>query len=136
MGDPDFAEPYAAKPASGAGPAVDEDAVMMLMSMGFERPKCVKALGECGGDQERAVDWMFSHPDDNGEDEAPASVEAHDGSPKYELVGFVSHVGKNTGSGHYVAHMKKDGKWVFFNDEKVVFSQSPPLDLGYLYLYA
>jgi len=26
---------------------------------------------------------------------------------EYELVGFISHVGKNTSSGHYVCHVKK-----------------------------
>jgi ubiquitin carboxyl-terminal hydrolase 5/13 len=134
MEDPDFAEPI--KPPSASGDAtVDEEAVNMLMAMGFERPKCVKALRETNGDQERAVEWMFSHPDDTGCDEAPASVEPQDGDGKYELLGFVSHVGKNTNCGHYVAHIKKDGRWVFFNDEKVVLSQEPPVDCGYLYLY-
>lgn len=36
------------------------------MSMGFARPQCVKALQETNGDQERAVEWIFSHPDDDG----------------------------------------------------------------------
>lgn len=36
------------------------------MGMGFTRPQCVKALQETNGDQERAVDWIFSHPDDDG----------------------------------------------------------------------
>lgn len=135
MDDPDFAEPIQSTSTSGGAAAVDEEAVNMLMTMGFERPKCVKALQETKGDQERAVEWMFSHPDDTGCDEAPASIEPQDGDGKYQLLGFVSHVGKNTGCGHYVAHMKKDGRWVFFNDEKVVLSQDPPVDCGYLYLY-
>ena len=37
----------------------------------------------------------------------------------YSLAGFVSHMGANTACGHYVAHIKKDGRWVIFNDEKV-----------------
>eukprot|EP00658_Telonema_sp_P-2_P010939 TRINITY_DN14162_c0_g1_i1.p1 TRINITY_DN14162_c0_g1~~TRINITY_DN14162_c0_g1_i1.p1 ORF type:complete len:790 (-),score=240.69 TRINITY_DN14162_c0_g1_i1:134-2503(-) len=127
-----FADEPAAAPAAGG---VDEGAVSMLMAMGFERPKCLKALQQTGGDQERAVDWIFSHPDDSGADEAPATVQPNDGDGKYELVGFVSHVGRNTSCGHYVAHIKKDGKWIFFNDEKVVHSQDPPRDCGYLYLY-
>ena len=53
----------------------------------------------------------------------------------YTLVGFISHIGKNTGSGHYVAHVKKDGRWVIFDDQKVAASDSPPLDLGYVYMY-
>lgn len=129
MDDPEEPAPAA------AAPGMNEEAIANLMAMGFERPKCVKALRECDGDAGRAVEWMFSHPDDDGSDEAPASVSPQDGSGKYELVGFVSHVGKNTECGHYVAHIKKDGKWLFFNDEKVVFSQNPPRDCGHLYLY-
>lgn len=58
-----------------------------------------------------------------------------DGDGKYELVGLVSHIGKNTGSGHYVAHLKKDGRWVIFNDEKVALSQDPPIRHAYMYLF-
>ena len=47
----------------------------------------------------------------------------------------ISHIGKNTGSGHYVAHLKRDGKWVIFNDEKVALSESPPRLHAYLYLF-
>ena len=38
---------------------------------------------------------------------------------RYSLVGFISHVGKNTGCGHYVAHIRKDGRWAIFDDRKV-----------------
>jgi ubiquitin carboxyl-terminal hydrolase 5/13 len=72
---------------------------------------------------------------------------------KYELVGFVSHMGPNSHSGHYVCHIKKEGRWILFNDEKVpacalatpahgaehacqvAVSEAPPFDLGYLYLF-
>jgi ubiquitin carboxyl-terminal hydrolase 5/13 len=47
----------------------------------------------------------------------------------------ISHIGKNTGSGHYVAHIKRDGKWVIYNDEKVALSENPPLQHAYLYLF-
>ena len=47
----------------------------------------------------------------------------------------ISHIGKNTGSGHYVAHIKRDGKWVIFNDEKVALSEHPPIQHAYLYLF-
>lgn len=42
------------------------------------------------------------------------------GPSKYKLVALISHMGSNTACGHYVAHIFKDGKWVFFNDEKVI----------------
>ncbi|CAN0301513.1 unnamed protein product, partial [Ectocarpus fasciculatus] len=38
---------------------------------------------------------------------------------RYSLVGFISHVGKNTGCGHYVAHIRKEGRWAIFDDRKV-----------------
>ena len=34
-----------------------------------------------------------------------------DGPGEYELVGIISHMGANTGCGHYVAHVKKGGRY-------------------------
>jgi len=64
-----------------------------------------------------------------------SSVPLEDGEGKYTLVGLISHIGKNTGSGHYVAHLKKDKKWIIFNDEKVALSGRPPISHAYLYLF-
>jgi len=47
----------------------------------------------------------------------------------------VSHMGANTACGHYVCHLRKDGQWAIFNDEKVAVSENPPKELGYLYLF-
>lgn len=58
-----------------------------------------------------------------------------DGNGIYELIGMISHIGKNTGSGHYVCHLKKGGKWAIFNDEKVALSESPPFQHAYLYIF-
>ena len=109
------------------------------------------ALGQCGNDMERAADWLFSR--DEAQREAAiqaaaggggggggaaaggAAAEADDGVGAYTLVGFISHLGKNTGSGHYVCHIKKDGKWAFFNDSKVAQSERPPKDEAYLYVF-
>eukprot|EP00242_Pyramimonas_sp_CCMP2087_P018042 CAMPEP_0198226420 /NCGR_PEP_ID=MMETSP1445-20131203/105223_1 /TAXON_ID=36898 /ORGANISM="Pyramimonas sp., Strain CCMP2087" /LENGTH=130 /DNA_ID=CAMNT_0043906223 /DNA_START=19 /DNA_END=411 /DNA_ORIENTATION=+ len=125
----------------------------MLTSMGFTAAQAEGALKATQGVLERAADWLFSHADDldaalAGVSESSASVAApaasgagegagsfQDGNADYELVGFVSHMGGNTGCGHYVCHVKKDGRWVLYNDEKVAVSQKPPLDLGYLYIY-
>lgn len=38
-------------------------------------------------------------------------------------------------AGHYVAHLKRQGRWVIYNDEKVAESAAPPRDLGYMYLF-
>lgn len=116
------------------------------------------ALKECSRAADRAADWLFSNMDSldalmmsaslrNVESNPEASVHIdkaskinwEDGEGKYSLRGMISHIGKNTGSGHYVAHLKKlvddEWKWVIFNDEKVALSLHPPKEHAYLYIY-
>ena len=109
-------------------------------------------LKHVGGAQDRAADWLFSHMDSLDADIAALAAGGNggggtniphqadiqvrgDGKGLYDLLGFVSHIGPNTGSGHYVAHVLKDGEWVIFNDDKVAKSVNPPLGKGYLYLF-
>ncbi|KAL9188436.1 hypothetical protein ACHAXT_006814 [Thalassiosira profunda] len=155
-GDPDFSDPLpeggAAAPAAAAsGSDVDEGVVMSLVeNLGcFTADQVRAAVKHCDGAADRAADWLFSHMDDL--DGAIAALESasaapgasapkpttplEDGDGKYNLVGLISHIGKNTGSGHYVAHLKKDGKWVIFNDEKVALSEHPPIKHAYMYLF-
>jgi ubiquitin carboxyl-terminal hydrolase 5/13 len=126
----------------------DEDALSSLMDMGLAtRKKAIKALKCTQNNVERAVDWIFSHPDDDGDDDgesegaaatppAPSSSKRlTNGSPKYSLMAFISHMGTSTMCGHYVCHIKRDGRWVIFNDSKVALSEKPPKGLGYLYIY-
>ena len=126
---------------------------MMLTSMGFTEEHAAFALGKCDGNLERAADFLFSHAGGidaliatnasegaNSADDAYSGIEAtNDGSGKYALKAIVSHLGKNTGCGHYVCHVKKmvDGQptWVLCNDAKIAMSASPPFELGYLYLF-
>lgn len=154
--DPDFNDPL---PDGGAATApssssdVDEGVVMSLVeNLGcFTADQVRAAVKHCDGAADRAADWLFSHMDNldgaiaaldsnaatsgGGTLSAP-SVPLEDGEGKYTLLGLVSHIGKNTGSGHYVAHLKKNGKWVIFNDEKVALSQDPPIKHAYMYLFA
>lgn len=44
-------------------------------------------------------------------------------------------MGSSSSVGHYVCHIKKEDRWVIYNDEKVAVSKNPPFDLGYLYIY-
>jgi ubiquitin carboxyl-terminal hydrolase 5/13 len=103
-----------------------------------------------GNDAERAVEWIFSHPDDTGEDvemAAPPSSDQQTGyggsttlPAQYRLKAFVSHKGPSVHSGHYVATIKQDdGAWVLFNDEKVVKAEGEANEkmkgLAYLYMY-
>ncbi len=49
--------------------------------------------------------------------------------------GFITHLGKNTSHGHYVSHVRKNAKWIYYNDSKVTVSQEPPFHKGYIYIF-
>jgi ubiquitin carboxyl-terminal hydrolase 5/13 len=67
MEDPDIDAPLVFDGQSGGGAvAADPEKIEMLGAMGFGAPQAKKALKETGGDVERAVEWLFSHPDDQG----------------------------------------------------------------------
>ncbi|XP_074887547.1 ubiquitin carboxyl-terminal hydrolase 13 isoform X2 [Buteo buteo] len=168
MEEPDFAEPLVI-PAFGevasSGAAVfgavgldnqpPEEMVAIIISMGFQRNLAIQALKATNNNLERALEWIFSHPELEEETEpaldmmdmennANANILAEtgsegprikDGSGRYELFGFISHMGTSTMSGHYVCHLKKEGRWVIYNDLRVCASERPPKDLGYIYFY-
>eukprot|EP00897_Mesotaenium_endlicherianum_P009541 jgi/Mesen1/8615/ME000050S08022 len=156
MDDPDIDEPAPAPapPAAAAGGgtgAVSESHVDTLVaSLGVAPSDARRALLATGNDVERAGEWIFTHAGesdamDTEEAEPAASAAAPaapapeadlpDGPGKYKLLAFVSHMGANTQCGHYVCHIRKDGRWAIFNDEKVAVSENPPKDMGYLYFF-
>ena len=73
---------------------------------------------------DRAAEWLFSHMDDPESDYEMTDV-ANDHSQEdnrpgfYKLNSFITHLGTSVHCGHYVCHIKKDGKWVYYNDAKV-----------------
>jgi len=82
MDDADIDEPMPEDQPSavtgGSSVAIDPSQIEDLGAMGFSAPQARQALKETGGDMERAVDWLFSHPDaqgDFGDDEV--SPELH-----------------------------------------------------------
>lgn len=134
MDDPSLDEPLpsAAPAAAASEDEANEEGIAMLMSMGIMRNLCVKALKACNNDMERAVEWVFSHQDEMDVEEAkpaakkdaapefaPSSSRARSSPlsnflsslPGYRLFAFITHMGSNTASGHYVAHINVDGKW-------------------------
>ncbi len=132
------------------GTADDAEALVTLMSFGFEKDVAAAALDRMGGDAHRAADFLLTHGSEglqmtispidrftnesrNGGSGGDSSLT--DGPGKYTLIGFISHVGKNTSCGHYVAHVMKEGQWIIFNDNAVAISKEPPLCHGYIYLY-
>ncbi|KNA19217.1 hypothetical protein SOVF_063870 isoform A [Spinacia oleracea] len=142
MDDPDINDPIS-HTSQNAVASVDQSHVDTLVSFGFQEDVARKALMATGGDIEKATDWIFnspdaistSHMDTSSSGATSADNELPDGSGRYRLLGFVSHMGTSTHCGHYVAHIYKEGKWVLYNDEKVGASVNPPKDMGYLYFF-
>lgn len=141
---------------SSSSVQVDTEAVASLSAMGFTENQSKAALIATNGSLERAADWLFSHDgcldstvndvlagshsgndgnSGNGVCASGSKIGFLDGEGKYELVGFASHLGQNMNCGHYVAHIRKEGRFVLYNDTKVAVSKKPPLDLGFLYIY-
>ncbi|KAJ3832323.1 ubiquitin carboxyl-terminal hydrolase 14 [Lentinula raphanica] len=151
MDDPDIDAPIQpTMNAASSGPEPSMEQINVLSDMGFTSAQAKKALRETGNNMERAVEWLFSHPDDAGDVDTGSAETAQHAQPKtlpgstelparYRLKAFISHKGPSVHSGHYVAHIripvptsssddkmdtsiKVDPKdqWVLFNDEKVV----------------
>ncbi|XP_018586310.2 ubiquitin carboxyl-terminal hydrolase 13-like [Scleropages formosus] len=184
MEEPDFAEPLAVSGSAQDNPPTrtlasflasqpPEESVAIVTSMGFPRQLAIQALQATNNNLERALDWIFTHPDGAVESEQPCdraeqeeegessgdtthngldfshglgssappaerdppAPRVKDGPGRYELFAFISHMGPSTMSGHYVCHIKKEGRWVIYNDHKVCLSEKPPKNLGYIYFY-
>ncbi|KAL1916406.1 uncharacterized protein VTP21DRAFT_5597 [Calcarisporiella thermophila] len=145
MEDPDIDAPIDTGKATSAKPVSEQD-VAQLCDMGFTGGQAKRALRETDGNMERAVEWLFSHPDAMDEDVSmsPAggataeatgsSGRAGDDRPpfKYQVTSLVSHKGPSVHCGHYVAHVLKNGQWVLFNDEKVAAAEKLPEKEVYL----
>ncbi len=53
--------------STGGNAPVDPASIAQLGDMGISSPQARKALKETAGDVNRALDWIFSHPDDQGD---------------------------------------------------------------------
>ncbi|ORX39093.1 hypothetical protein BD324DRAFT_618491 [Kockovaella imperatae] len=157
MEDPDIDAPLPQSGGSGAEPSAEQ--IASIADMGFSAAQARKALRQTGGNPEQAIEWLFSNPDDPGEEsmvhppEDASGSEANVGGStrlpaNYRLKAFISHKGPSVHSGHYVATIRQpqaglgdqvEDEWVLFNDEKVV--KTPPRggedmrSLAYLYVY-
>ncbi|MCJ1285690.1 hypothetical protein MMC26_005031 [Xylographa opegraphella] len=143
MEDPDIDTPLDLGASGSAGApstGVSQESIDTLGAMGISPPQARKALKETGGDVNRALDWVFSHPDDQGDfndvDPSSADVAQTDitrqeaGTAElpatFRLSSIVCHKGASIHAGHYVAFVRKHipdaevESWVLFNDEKVV----------------
>ena len=119
MEDPDIDTPFILG-SGGEGQdstnSISPESVEALGAMGISAPQARKALKETGGDVNRALDWVFSHPEDQGgyEDATPAdeavpsdpsgkrenALAGNMGSPvRYQLQSIVCHKGASIHAG-------------------------------------
>jgi len=166
MEDADLNNPIAETSSSSSsttGSSIDPTLIAQICNMGFSSEQAEFALSQPGNSTspDAAVMWLFGHQEElpmlmaNAASASSKSNEAsnifetfqqeenakrNSRNGEYQLIGFISHVGKSTGSGHYVCHILKnvngEMKWVIHNDRKIAVSQNPPKAHGYLYLYA
>jgi ubiquitin carboxyl-terminal hydrolase 5/13 len=113
-------------------PMEQSPAVLQVMGMGFSEDEAREALEETDGNVGLAIDWLL------GPRVKKRADNRTDGAPVYELVGFAQHKGSSALCGHYVANVRRNGKWLLYNDEKVHIypDDAPPqFGKGYLYLF-
>uniref|UniRef100_A0A093VLV7 ubiquitinyl hydrolase 1 n=1 Tax=Talaromyces marneffei PM1 TaxID=1077442 RepID=A0A093VLV7_TALMA len=129
LDDPDIDKPVSV--SGGETPAENDiEKIQQLGEMGIDAKQASRALSATGGDVNRALDWVFSHPGGCGDDnEMSTTQEAGSALPretpgktdlpaKYKLQSLVCHKG---GSLHAGKIPHSDGSaWVLYNDEKVV----------------
>ncbi|RFU28687.1 hypothetical protein B7463_g7642, partial [Scytalidium lignicola] len=150
MDDADIDAPLDLGNSGAASTAADPEKLELLGAMGFSVPHSRKALKETGGDMDRAVEWLFSHPDDQGdfEEEQSSSGNVKPGVPgrsdlpaNFQLQSIICHKGGSIHAGHYVAFVRTEipdedaPAWVLFNDEKVVKAGDVEEMKKYAYVY-
>ncbi|EER37710.1 ubiquitin C-terminal hydrolase [Histoplasma capsulatum H143] len=138
-------------PPSNDQPMDDPDSIAQLNEMGIDVAKARMALRETGGDVMRAVEWVFSHPDDTGalEDSSGDMPSGNTREPpgfkelpaEFQLQSIICHKGASVHAGHYVAFVRKllpgseTPQWVLFNDEKVVEASDVEEMKQFAYVY-
>jgi uncharacterized UBP type Zn finger protein len=111
MEDPDIDAPLDLSSGAGtSGAAADPEKIETLGAMGFGPPQARQALKETGGDMERAVEWLFNHPDAQGdfEDGTPAASDAAPREPpgksdlpaEFQLNSIICHKGTSVHTGY------------------------------------
>lgn len=127
--DPSIDDPIDFRSNSKNEVKVDEGQISSLQDMGFSAQLAKKALYLNNNDVNTSVEWLFSHPDDDGiiEDTKKETPDAKirkltefPTSSQFRLKAVICHKGTQVTSGHYVVFIKKDDRWILFNDEKVV----------------
>jgi len=116
--------------------------------MGFSSAQAEFALAKTNNNPDLAIGYLFDHSDIDQimQEEKSKSAESEELGPYYKatedlkqpfysLKASVVHLGANYQSGHYVCYIKKNDKWIYYNDAKVAESSDPALGKGSLYLF-
>lgn len=129
-----------------------EDCVIIIVFMGFFWDQVLKVLWVMNNSLEWVVDWIFSYIDDLDVEVVMDILEGclvvdfifefvlvgfkvWDGFGKYQFFVFISYMGILIMCGYYVCYIKKEGRWVIYNDQKVCVFEKLFKDLGYIYFY-
>lgn len=111
MEDPDIDEPLVLKGSTGGSKNTEQDEakIAQLGDMGIEAARARQALSATDGDVNRALDWVFTHPDEGLEDgpddntkdmQSQQDSTGHDGLPaRYQLQSIVCHKGTSVHAG-------------------------------------
>lgn len=141
MEDPQLNEPLS-KDTGSSNTNINEADIENLVMMGFTRDHSINALKATDSNLERAVEWIFSHPegtvveDNNQAQQSNSSVSVGFETPgDYRLVSFINHKGTSVHCGHYISHVKHNDEFIMFNDNKVVSNPNPPSEEAYVYLF-
>lgn len=107
MEDSDIDAPLDLGNSGSTNAGADPEKLELLGAMGFSAPHARKALKETGGDMDRAVEWLFNHPDDQGDfGEEPSSEAARntisgssDLPAPFQLQSIICHKGASIHAG-------------------------------------
>jgi ubiquitin carboxyl-terminal hydrolase 5/13 len=143
--DPGVNDPPPEAPTSGGEDADPREATALatLTEFGFGPAKFIKfALKKTNYDLDRAITFLSSHDPSEADGEAPPPVvDLKDDAPaRFQLIGFITHLGNRAQSGHYVAHLREplvggEPRWLIYNDSRVMLAETPPADQGYIYFF-
>ena len=126
-------DPKLNKPSQPTEIKVSQENIQNLQTMGFNETQAVNALKKCDNNVERAIEYLFSHNEE--EKKVDVKLEKDTLPAAYQLHGFITHLGASASCGHYVAHVRKNGEWIYFNDQKVAETKTPAIAEGFIYIF-
>ncbi|KAL4447002.1 hypothetical protein ABPG74_014974 [Tetrahymena malaccensis] len=123
-----------------SGFVVNEENLMILQQMGFDVEQCKRALKKFNNNVELALDGLsqgeyYEEEQEENKDQGMEEEDAPITETNFELQAAIVHIGKSVHSGHYVAYVKRNNEWVYYNDAKVAEAEDPALGKGYIYLF-